>query len=170
MTITQDLQQSTIPAFIELYELDCTSFGGSVYRFTNSIPQTGTNIWFGGNPYMLVPIEMTGLDHRSDGSQSRPTMRISNVSRVLLSAVIGLGDIVGAKLTRIRTFAPYLDDGETPNQNQRLEEVFYIAKKTTQNKAVIEFEMCTALEKAQFKVPRRQITKANFPGVGAFRG
>lgn len=167
--IQADFNNSTLPAYIELFELDCSAFGGSVYRFTNSIPKAGNYINFGGLPYMLIPIELSGVDSRSDGAQSRPTLKVSNVSKVLLSAVIGLGDIVGAKLTRHRTLAPYLDSGETPDQNQKLTDVFFIARKTSHNKAMIEFELCSALEKSQFRIPRRQVLKSEFPGVAMWR-
>lgn len=167
--ITQTLQESTLPAYIELFELDCSAFGGSTYRFTNSIPKSGNAIQFGGETYMLLPVELSGLDAKSDGTQSRPTLSISNVSKVLLSAVISLGDIVGAKFTRHRTFEPYLDSGATPNPTQKLTDVFFVAKKTKHNKQILEFELCSALEKAEFKIPRRQVLKKDFPGVGSYR-
>lgn len=164
--LANTLQQDVLPAYIELFELDCTAFGGSIYRFTNSIPTSGSYIPFGGLDYQLVPIHFSGLNESSDGSQPRPTLQISNVNKVLLGAVIALGDIVGAKVTRIRTFETFLDTGATPDSTQRLVDVFYISQKTGQDKQFITFELCTGLERAQLRLPRRQCLKKLFPGIG----
>ena len=105
----QALQQLQVDSpLIELYVLDCTGIGGSVYRFTPHFAEAGS-ISFAGNVYTSLPIKSEGWEVSANGSQPRPTLTVSNVSQTLLNAVITLGDIVGAKLTRIRTLAKYLD-------------------------------------------------------------
>lgn len=172
MLLTNTLQQDTLPAYVELYELDATIIGGTIHRFTNSTPLSGNVIAFGGYDYVLIPIEFTGLTQKSDGSQPRPQMSISNVGRILLSSVISLGDLVGAKLRRIRTFEKYLDNAEDPNPNAYIEDVFYISQKTSHSSSQITFELCTALELTELKVPGRQVLKKDFPAVGGsnYRG
>lgn len=164
--LNNTLQKSELPAYVELFELDCTSIGGSLYRFTNVIPDSGAYLSFGGFDYQLVPIHFAGISDSSDGSQPRPVLQISNVNKVLLGAVVALGDIVGAKVTRIRTFENYLDNGATPDATQKLVDVFFIAQKTGQDKQLITFELCTALDRAQIRLPRRQCLKKLFPGIG----
>lgn len=170
MTIINDTHQNTLPSFVELFTLDCTPLGGTLFHFTPSKPGTGNFIEFNGVQYSYIPIEFSGAEYTANGQQPRPTLKVSNVSKVLLSAVISLGDLVGAKLTRTRTFEKYLDDQPTADPTQHLPvETFFIGVKRLQNKAVIEFDLVTALERAQIKIPREQITRKRFPGVGSGR-
>lgn len=170
MTIINDTHSSTLPAFVELFTLDCSAIGGTLFHFTPSIPGTGNFIQFNGVQYSYIPIEFTGAEYTSNGQQPRPTLKVSNVSKVLLSAVISLGDLVGARLTRTRTFEKYLDGQPAADSSQHLPiETFFVGVKRIQNKAVIEFELVTALERTQVKIPREQITRRRFPGVGAGR-
>lgn len=171
--ISNLLVESELPAYVELFELDCTNIGGQSYRFTNS-SQNGLS--FGGLDYVYMPIEFDGIDIKGSGAQSRPTMTISNITKVLLSATITLGDLVGAKVSRIRTFETYLDTGSSPNQNQKLPvDSYYISAKKVHTRDVMQFELCTALDKAQIKLPRRQVTKqgdsryGGFPNIGVGR-
>lgn len=166
MQLTNTLQQDILSGYIELFELDCTSIGGDIHRFTPSIPQNNQYITFDNQDYILIQIDFSGLSVKSDGSQARPTMSISNVNRVLLASVIALGDLVGAKLTRKRTFANYLDNGSDPNPNAYIEDVFYISQKTSQSPSVITFELCTALDLTELKIPGRQCLKKEFPAIG----
>jgi len=160
MQLANTLQQDTLPAYVELFELDATNIGGNLHRFT-----TGAPVTFGGHIYQTIQIDFGGLSQTSDGKQPRPQMSISNVNKLLLASVISLGDLVGAKLTRKRTFAPYLDDGETPDPTAFIEDVFYVMQKTVQSPSIITFDLCGALELTELKIPGRQITKKNFPAV-----
>ena len=172
MPLINDLRQLTIDSpYVELFVLDCTKIGGTVYRFTNTRPNNGPYVSFDGFEYLAVPIVVSGFETKQDGSQDRPTLQVSNVNQVLLAAVIQLGDIVGAKITRYRTLAKYLDDGETPNGAMTLPpDVYYVAKKTVHTASLLQFELCTSLEKMSIKLPRRQITRAGDSRFGSFPG
>lgn len=168
MLLTNEIQKDTLSAYVELFELDASIIGGSIHRFTNTTPETGNVITFDNTDYMLVPIEFSGLSIKSDGAPARPQMIIDNVSRILLSSVISLGDLVGAKLLRKRTFAKFLDDGSDPNPNAFVEDLFYISQKTSHTASSITFELCTALELTELKIPGRQCLKRDFPALGRY--
>lgn len=176
-SINEDLQLLDVgDGYIELYQLDCTNIGGEIYYFTNSRPIGNDLISFGGQEYISLPIATSGYEHKQDGSQDRPILQVSNVNKVLLAAIIQLGDIVGAKLTRLRTLAKYLDSGSSPNGAMTLPvDVHFISKKTSQDATMVQFELCTALERFAIKLPRRQITRAGdsrycaFPAAGRTR-
>lgn len=104
----QNLHQTT--GFVELYTLDCTNLGGSVYRFTNT-PASSGSVTFGSDVYQVLPIQSSDWEFSSTANTPKPKLTVSNVNKTLLSAVVSLGDLVGATVTRIRTFAKYLDDG-----------------------------------------------------------
>lgn len=109
-TLTSDLQNlNQTSSFVELYTLDLTSIGGDVYHYTNYIGATGENVSFGGTQYVALPIKCDGWDYVSTGQSPKPTLTVSNVSKTLLNAVVSLGDIVGGKVIRYRTFAKHLD-------------------------------------------------------------
>ncbi len=168
MLLTNELHKDTLSAYIELYELDASAIGGSTYHFTNSLPESGNTITYDNIDYILIPIEISGLSVKSDGSPARPQMIIDNVSRILLSAVISLGDLVGAKLIRKRTFAKFLDNGSDPNPNAYVDDVYYISQKTSHTPSSISFELCSALELTDIKIPGRQCLKRDFPALGRF--
>lgn len=169
-TIDQELRSSlSLSGYVELFQLDCTAIGGSIYHFTNSKPINNQPISFGGVEYMPFPIAVSGFEQKQDGSQDRPVLQVSNVNKTLLAAIVQLGDIVGAKVTRLRTLAKYLDEGETPNSAMTMPpDVYYISKKTAQDSTVVQFELCTALERFFVKLPRRQVTRAGDSRYGAF--
>lgn len=176
-SINEDIQLLDVGSgYIELYQLDCTNIGGTVYYFTNTRPVANESISFNGQEYMPLPIATSGFERKQDGSQDRPILQVSNINKVLLGAIVQLGDIVGAKLTRLRTLSKYLDSGATPNGAMTLPpDVYYVAKKTSQDATLVQFDLCTALERFYVKLPRRQVTRAgdsrycSFPAAGRTR-
>lgn len=212
----EDLQKLTIGSpLIELYTLDCTALGGTVFHFTPHyadylrtavapatqepqpfselfpsnnffLPSTSqfpsgdggtttydvpTYLTFAGIQYMSIPIITEGWEVTSSGTQPRPTLTVSNVNQFLLYAVISLGDIVGAKLTRVRTFGKFLDDGETPNTNEFIgPDIFYLEQKVSHTKEAISWQLSSVIDKFGIGLPRQQITRDNAPGVGRARG
>lgn len=177
-TISEQSQQLSIPAsLVELFILDCTDIGGEVYYFTPNVG-TGTNgtIKWQGHDYIPLPITTGGWEYSGDGSQKKPQLTVSNVNRVLLQAVITLGDIVGAKLTRYRTFSNFLDGAENADPNQHFPpDQFVVEQKMSHDNENITWQLCSIIDRAGIKLPRRQITKqgdsryCSFPAVGAFR-
>lgn len=102
---------------IELFVLDATAFGGPLFRFTNNPGPTGGGVVHNGLTYVPMPIVGTGFDITSTGTLPTPTITISNVNKVVQSAVITYGDLIGAKLTRIRTYGKFLDAATFPRRN-----------------------------------------------------
>lgn len=173
MSIIDTISQEVLPAYIELFELDATPIGGTIQRFTNVA--SANPISFGGNQYVFIPARFSGVELKSDGSQSRPKIELSNVNRLFLGAVIALGDLVGARLKRLRTFEPFLDSGATPDPAQAFIDQYVIARKEGHNASGIVFELCTPFEAGMRKIPSRLITRqgdsryGRFPAIGKSR-
>lgn len=175
--INPELQKSEQgSAFVELYSVDATAFGGSLYYFCNQKNISGGNVVFGGITYQAMPIQVTGWDLSSTGTSAKPTLSISNLSKVLLAAVISQGDLVGAKVTRTRTFAKFLADGATPNATAFIgPDKMVIEQKTFHDRSMIQFQLSSVMDRMGMKLPRRQVLKdANhlgcaFPGVSRTR-
>lgn len=172
----QKLNQSS--AWVELYKLDLTLIGGPVYYFCNELSKSGGFVKYNGISYMALPLKVEGWGSNLTGTSAKPTLTLGNLDEVKLlqAAVINLGDMVGARLTRIRTFAKFLDDGETPNPDAYLgPDVLFVEQKLLHNRKVIQLQLCSILDRMGMRLPRRQVLKDEsylgcaFPGVGRTR-
>jgi lambda family phage minor tail protein L len=168
MTSRADVQRLEPGAVIELYELDTTVIGGAdVLRFTPHGPnELGNDIVWAGNTYVRYPIEASGFERSGQGRLPRPTIRAANVSGVLGAMALSLAGLVGAKLTRTRTFVRYLDAanfaGGNPqaDPNQYLDrEIWFVDRKANENAVFIEWELAAAFDVAGVMLPRRQIVQ-----------
>ena len=56
----------------------------------------------------------------------------------------------------------------TPSSNKYPDEVFFLDRKVTENREIVQFEMRGENDHANVKVPKRQITRKDFDGVGTF--
>ena len=116
--IISDLQKSNPSAIIELFELELDSAlhgATTVYRFHagSNLDLSGKVIWQ-GNEYLRYPVEASGFAFKK-GQLPRPQITISNalslISAVMLEVnlITAGNDLTGAKVTRIRTLAKFLD-------------------------------------------------------------
>jgi hypothetical protein len=114
MTVpVSELQKIAPSAIIELFELQLiTAIHGAntIYRFhagTNATTANGNVVW-AGNTYQAFPIEADGFEYSGNGQLPRPKIRVSNILGTI-TAIILATPLEGAKVTRIRTMARYLD-------------------------------------------------------------
>jgi lambda family phage minor tail protein L len=75
-------------------------------------------------------------------------------------------DLVGAKFTRRRTFVKYLDAVNFSGGNASADpnvffadEIWYIDRKASENGIFIEFELASAMDLTNVKLPKRQVTQ-----------
>lgn len=154
-------QQAEAGRLVILFELDLTSLGGSVFRFTSTANET-TAIVFDGNTYVPINVEADGFEASSDGAFPTPTLRVSNVEFTLQALIYGFNDLIGGRLIRIRTFRKFLDDGLDPDPTARFpDDIYIVDRKTDQNKISISWELKSSLDHADQKLPGRQILKNN---------
>ena len=58
---------------------------------------------------------------------------------------------------------------QTPDSTQRFpDEIFFVDRKVNENKEIVEFELCSALDLAGVRIPKRQCLPSDFPGIGTF--
>tara|TARA_B100001094_G_scaffold119051_1_gene114773 strand:+ start:4857 stop:5504 length:648 start_codon:yes stop_codon:yes gene_type:complete len=118
--IISDLQKINPSAIIELFELELDSIlHGSqtimTYRFhAGSNLNLNAKVVWQGNSYLRYPVEASGFAFQK-GQLPRPQITISNalslISAVMLEVnlITAGNDLTGAKVTRIRTLAKFLD-------------------------------------------------------------
>ena len=188
-----DLQQIAPSAVIELFQLELNAAQHGVnetYYFHAGVNEinSGDIIW-NGQAYLAFPIEATEFEYTGTGSLPRPKLRISNIYGTITGLILSLPNgLEGAKVTRLRTLARYLDaanfpisgdillteDGDAllledgssilleplnPTEDPTAEfprEIYYIDRKASENRDLIEFELAAAFDLVGVRAPKRQ--------------
>src|SRR3990167_1717780 len=147
-----------------------------IFRFHNSVSLIKKNIIWSGNDgvkrtYYAAPISAEGFEMNAKGTLPTPKLSISvsdegiPVLAILKSHLIKIGDLAGAKVTRIRTMSKFLDpENFVGNSNSNYDynaefsrDIFYIDRKSLENKYVIEFQLASLLDIEDVKLPARLV-------------
>jgi len=185
-----ELQKINPSSIIELFvlELDATLHGSStVYRFHAGINDVGSgvqNIVWAGNTYSRLPIQAEGFEYNAESGQlPRPTVTVANLFGSITAILLDVNtttagnDLTGAKFTRIRTLARYLDndnfDGDnpygTPDSTAEFpKEIYYVARKVTEARDAVVFELAATFDLAGVRAPKRHCSQNLCPWV--YRG
>jgi lambda family phage minor tail protein L len=166
-----DLQAIAPSAVIELFqlELNATQHGvNETYYFHAGVnaDDSGDIVW-DGQEYIRYPIEAIDFAYTGTGQLPRPKMRVSNIFGTITAILLSLPDgLLGAKVTRIRTLARYIDAVNFPGGVNPLgtpdptaefpREIYYVDRKSTETRDVVEFELAAVFDLAGIRAPKRQ--------------
>ena len=174
----------------------------NILRFHNNIRVFDSYIFWQGKTFFPAPIQAEGYEISSRGILPTPRLSMSSQSdqeteilSLIRRAIRKYGDIVGAKVTRIRTYAKFLDknnfadiakydgtdgsylsafpEGYEPDPYAELpRDIFFIERKASESKTAIVYELSSSLDVEGIKLPRRtvQSRKCGFAyrGCGCF--
>ena len=174
----------------------------NILRFHNNIRIFDSFIFWQGKTFFPAPIQAEGYEISSRGILPTPRLSMSSQSdqeteilSLIRRAIRKYGDIVGAKVTRIRTYAKFLDknnfadiakydgtdgsylsafpEGYEPDPYAELpRDIFFIERKASESKTAIAYELSSSLDVEGIKLPRRtvQSKKCGFTyrGCGCF--
>ena len=56
----------------------------------------------------------------------------------------------------------------TPANNEFPREIYYIDRKATENRNIVDFELASISDLAGIRLPKRQCTRDLFPSIGTF--
>jgi lambda family phage minor tail protein L len=182
--VTSALQEIAPGALIELFQLELNVAQHGVaetYYFHAGTNANGYgNLVWDGQAYMALPIEVEGFEYSGQGTLPRPKMRISNLMGTITALILTLPEgLEGAKFTRIRTLGRFLDavnfpvgsyvvsnywavgyeSGTSATADPLAEfprEVYFVDRKSAENRDVVEFEMASAFDMAGVRAPKRQ--------------
>lgn len=152
---------------------------------------TYSEIIWQGNSYQRFPITAEGFAFEGRGQIPRPTLTMSNlggISRsgqvitvtdllILVNLITPHNDLINTKITRLQVLASSLDAANfpgntnpfgTPNSNELPQEVFFIDRKVAETRDTVQFELVSRLDQQNKKLPKRQVTRNEFPSVGSF--
>jgi lambda family phage minor tail protein L len=165
--IASEIQKLAPSAVIELFVLDMALFGQGPVRFhagTNALRQ---RLVWQGLAYDAFPLEVEGFEFNGNGQVPRPRLRVANVTGAITALVLTYQDLVGARITRKRTLARYLDavnfEGAiNPTEDPAAEfadDIYYIDRKSRETRDVVEFELAASFDLEGVSLPRRQIVQ-----------
>ena len=157
-------------------------YSDGILRFHNNASLFNSYIYWRGNQYFPAPINAEGFEVTSRGTLPRPTLSIASQSKdgidqisLLRHEIRSFGDIVGAKVTRRKTYAKYLDlenfsinesfkdleqlpEGYEPDPYAEMPpDVYFIERKITENKLVLSYQLTSVLDLEGYKLPKRVI-------------
>ena len=150
----------------ELIGADTGSIG-KVYDLSDEKTWCRNIIWQ-GQTFDPMALAVSGLEMRSDGKASAPTLSMANNIGGIQGAVsaycLQFGDFAGAKLKVITTLAKYLDaenfssGNATANPSEKREQIWFIEQKTSENAQQVTFELSNPVDFEGLKIPTRQIS------------
>ena len=164
----------------------------TTFRFhAGSSMNSNAEIVWQGNSYQRLPISFEGAEFTGRGQVPRPTLTVANLGgitrsgsvltvtdlMIIVNQTTPHNDLADAKITRITTLASELDAANfpsssnpfgTPSSNELPQEIFFIDRKTSESRELVQFELVGALDQANLKLTKRQVTRNEFAGVGSF--
>ena len=164
----------------------------TTYRFhAGTNMNTYSEIIWQGNSYQRFPITAEGFAFEGKGQIPRPTLTMSNlggISRsgqvitvtdllILVNLITPHNDLINTKITRLQVLASSLDAANfpgnvnpfgTPNSNELPQEIFFIDRKVAESRNTVQFELVSRLDQQNKRLPKRQVTRNEFPSVGSF--
>jgi lambda family phage minor tail protein L len=164
-SLKAEIQKLAPSAVIELFELDATALGGEVLRFHAGTNGLNGNITWQGETYIRFPVACTGFEFTGQGQFPRPKISVANVYSVITTVLLEYDDLLGAKVTRKRTMAKFLDAVNFPGGVNATadataefpDDVYYIDRKSSEDRDMVEFELAASVDLAGVALPRRQI-------------
>jgi len=181
-----ELQKINPSSIIELFsiQLDAPLHGNNnIYRFHAGVNESNSDIIWQGNTYQRFPVKAEGFEYTGTGQIPRPTFTVSNFLSTITALMTAVNfvtpgnDLNGAKFTRIRTMAKFLDAANfttntnpygTPSADEFPQEIYYIDRKVSENRESVVFELVSKMDLVNLRLPKRQVTRKLFPGVGTF--
>ena len=184
--IVSELQSLSPSAVIELFELQLKNdlHGSSdIYYFhSGSSLNLNGKIKWNGKDYLRFPVEATGFEY-TGGKLPRPELIISNATGLMTALLLQVNqvtvgnDLIGAIFTRKRTLAKFLPNdnfiGNNPSgavdENAEFpREIYTVARKSSENREFVRFELAAPLDLENINAPKRICTRKNFPSIGTF--
>lgn len=107
--IAAQSQSLTPGTLIELFILDLTPIGTAVKYYFTPTGMPDYTVRFDGEDYTYAPISLTGIERTINGDPPNPRAMLPNMDKFTSALVVQYNDLVGAQVTRMRTYKDFLD-------------------------------------------------------------
>ena len=188
-TVTATVSQTITGSNTVSFNVNSVSANPTVYLFHagNNMKDSGDIIWQ-SNTYSRMPCKAEGFKYTGKGKLPRPTITFSNLLGTI-TAIIQLTnnatilpfiDLAGAKVTRRRTLARFLDEENFPSNinpykvgsvdptAEMPQEIYFIDRKVIENRDIVQFELVSTFDLIGIAAPKKLVTREDFAGVGTF--
>ena len=188
-TVTAIVSQSITGSNTVSFNVNSVSANPTVYLFHagNNMKDSGDIIWQ-SNTYTRMPCKAEGFKYTGKGKLPRPTISFSNLLGTITAiiqltnnaTILPFTDLAGAKVTRRRTLARFLDEANFPsNVNpykvgsvdptaEMPQEIYFIDRKVVENRDIVQFELVSTFDLIGIGAPKKLVTREDFAGVGTF--
>lgn len=157
--IQQEIQKLDPSAIIWLFELDASVVGGPVLRFTQNA-HVSSKVQFQGLEYEPIDIEFQGLETSGVGAQPTPSLQLAKSTGLIQALINTYGDLNGCKLSRLRTFARFLDGQPEADPNAFFgPDAYSFERKVSDTAESVEWELATSLDQEDVMIPGRIIVR-----------
>jgi len=158
-----DAQSPNPGQLVSLFCLDCRALPGmtasDIYYFTPAPWDSAPVVW-GGKTYTPVEVQASGFDVSGEGALPRPKIAVSNLALAMAGLVIAHDGLIGAIVTRYRTFSKYLDGQPEANSQIMFPPDVYVVERLSRRDAeLIEWELAAALDRQGRKLPSLQMLR-----------
>jgi len=189
MGIQSDVQKLIVNGRITLFEIDLTNYGGEVYRvhghlgFYDQI-EDATNlksdiIWQ-GQVYTAMPINISGLERRTDGKASKPKLSVGNIFNGVVGGMTAMAlhykQFAGSKIKIIDTLVKYLDAANFANGNPLAANECFVQnwkfqQMINETDVQLDFELSNPIDYDGLRLPSRDIDRiCAWAKKGLYRG
>lgn len=160
MSIFREFTKLSQGAYIDLYTLDLNPLGvNTVFRFVPGENADNTIVGYKGLLYEPLPIKVEGFELTQKAPFPRPTLLISNVESTVSTLMAQYSQLIGAKLTRIRTLVNYLDGRAEEGGEASPSESYFVETILEENELTVSFELINGLEMGGLTLPKRFISR-----------
>lgn len=159
MSLNADIQGLEPGAIVELFIIDGTDIGAEVYY----LHKYGGTITFQGVDFEPWGMKTMGFEITGNSAPA-PKLQLSNIGGFIGALCLSFDDMIGARITRKRTLAKYLDGmPEADPEEEFPPELWFVEQRTAENEQYVEFELASALSFDGVQIPRRQIVQNYCP-------
>ena len=152
--------------------IDAAAQAKYIFRFHSNVILTQEEVIFQNKQYDPAPIKAEGFELNGRGTLPVPKLSITansdglDLMTLLKAEIATIGDLAGAKVTRIRTLAKFLDAvnslggaNSSPDPNAEFpREVFFVDRKSLETKTSIEYELASILDIEGIQIPARIVS------------
>lgn len=155
----------TPSALIELFALDLRPVGEDmILYFHNGSNGLRGSVSFRGVSYVPLAINVTGFESSITGEPARPRLTMSNVGGFTSMLAISTSDLVGAILTRTKTWRAYLDDSPSASPVTLGDpDIYTVEQRVRETRLSVEFELSTPFDLDNVRFPIRKVVSGYCP-------
>ena len=188
-TVTATVSQTISGSNTVSFNVNSIAANPTVYLFHagNNMKDSGDIIWQ-SNTYSRMPCKAEGFKYTGKGKLPRPTISFSNLLSTITAiiqltnnaTILPFTDLAGAKVTRRRTLARFLDEENFPSNinpykvgsvdptAEMPQEIYFIDRKVIENRDIVQFELVSTFDLIGIAAPKKLVTREDFAGVGTF--